>query len=270
MEVEQFTSKGIGRMNEDVLLVAEPVFGVFDGVTSLDEYSDPDGKTGGLLAASLARDAFAERSDNLTSAALRASADIEQAMRGRHIDTTKGTSRWGTAAAVVRIGPATIAWIRIADCSVLFLHANGEITALVDDAQIHRDALRLCVPYARRRTPHYFELLVPKLRENRNRANRDYGVLNGDPRVEEFIASGTVPRADVRAILLHTDGFATPKADPDAPDDYAGIMRSVLQSGLAVTAQEIRRQQEADPECWAYPRFKKSDDIAAMLIKLTP
>ena len=53
-QVSSLLEKGSSGINEDVILRDAPIFGVFDGATSLGESSLIDGASGGLMAARLA------------------------------------------------------------------------------------------------------------------------------------------------------------------------------------------------------------------------
>jgi len=52
--VETLHEQGSGLQNEDVLLRADDLLGVFDGATSLDGFLDKNGASGGYRAAQLA------------------------------------------------------------------------------------------------------------------------------------------------------------------------------------------------------------------------
>jgi hypothetical protein len=59
-----------------------------------------------------------------------------------------------------------------------------------------------------------------------------------------------------------------PKEDPSAPDDLSGLVHWYLEGGLSNVRDRIREIEASDPNCWKYPRYKKSDDIAAIAIKI--
>jgi hypothetical protein len=69
-------------------------------------------------------------------------------------------------------------------------------------------------------------------------------------------------------ILLMTDGFAV-LADQYGAYDSAGLVRDALDKGLQALGQEIRAIENADAGGAAHPRFKKSDDATALLMRLT-
>ena len=59
IKVENVLEQGTGAKMEDVLLIQDNIFGVFDGATSLDGWTTQNGTTGGLKAASIAAESFA-------------------------------------------------------------------------------------------------------------------------------------------------------------------------------------------------------------------
>src|SRR4029079_19205507 len=87
MKVDFLTERGSGSVNEDQILMAEPVFGVFDGATSLNKYVDQSGKTGGLLASSIAKETFMKNDKSLLALAMEANGSILHAMQQKGIDT---------------------------------------------------------------------------------------------------------------------------------------------------------------------------------------
>lgn len=58
MRIEYILEQGSGAQNEDYLIMDGDIHGVFDGATSLDGAVFEHGRTGGLLAASIAGEAF--------------------------------------------------------------------------------------------------------------------------------------------------------------------------------------------------------------------
>ena len=47
-------------------------------------------------------------------------------------------------------------------------------------------------------------------------------------------------------------------------------MQAVLDRGLDVLGEELRAIENADAKGEKFPRFKKSDDCTALLLRLTP
>jgi hypothetical protein len=69
-------------------------------------------------------------------------------------------------------------------------------------------------------------------------------------------------------LLLMTDGFAV-LADQYGAYDPAGLVRAAVDKGLQELGREIRAIENADSGGAAHPRFKKSDDATALLMRLT-
>ncbi len=78
--VNQAYDKGSGSMNEDALLIKDNLFVVFDGATILDKYVNKDGKTGGWLAAKIAKETFSSQKAPLEKLALMTNNHIRQEM----------------------------------------------------------------------------------------------------------------------------------------------------------------------------------------------
>jgi len=69
-------------------------------------------------------------------------------------------------------------------------------------------------------------------------------------------------------VLLLTDGFSS-LVDRYRVYDAGGSVRAALDKGLQELAREIRAIENEDAGGAAHPRFKKSDDATALLLRLT-
>ena len=68
-------------------------------------------------------------------------------------------------------------------------------------------------------------------------------------------------------ILVMSDGMSCLISDY-AAYDAAGLFAAAERIGLGGLFQEIRQIENADPDCARYPRFKKSDDASAILLRV--
>ena len=109
--------------------------------------------------------------------------------------------------------------------------------------------------------------LAPLIRENRRWKNRPggYGVLTADASCLAFAETARRPAAAATHLLLATDGFYR------LVDTYhmltAGeLMQAALERGLAPLHAALRRLEDSDAECLAFPRLKARDDATAMLV----
>jgi hypothetical protein len=49
--------------------------------------------------------------------------------------------------------------------------------------------------------------------------------------------------------------------------EVSGLLRAAVQKGLPQLGLELRAVEDSDPEGRRFPRFKKSDDATAVLLK---
>ena len=116
--------------------------------------------------------------------------------------------------------------------------------------------------------------ITPKLtaliRDNRRWKNRPggYGVLMADPACLAFAETVRRPAADVTHLLLATDGFYR-LVDTYRMLTAGELMQAALERGLAPLYAELRRIEDADPECLSHPRLKARDDATALLVRVT-
>ena len=124
-KIQKIYSQGSGKTNEDVLLIKKNLFAVFDGATSLVGYADKIGKTGGRIAAEIAKDIFSKNSGSLKNLAIEANNKIRAVMIEGGINTNNKEEIWSTCFAAVRIKRQEIEYASIADCLILVIFQDN-------------------------------------------------------------------------------------------------------------------------------------------------
>lgn len=271
MRVDQLYEKGVGKINEDAVVIGTTRFGVFDGVSSRNGYIDERGQTGGYIAAHIAKETFEESGHSLVETAMLANQRIEDAMQGRGIDIAKKENRWGTTMAVIDIQTSekTFDWAQIADSLILVIYRDETFKQLIEGDYDHdRRIMMLWKKLADEHAEGIRDKLDSDIRQLRQTVNINFGVLNGESVAPTFIRTGRESLDNVAHILIFTDGLLVPKEDPEATDDFSQTVKLFLEGGLAHMHDYVRSIEETDPNCWKYPRYKKSDDIAAVALSL--
>jgi hypothetical protein len=113
------------------------------------------------------------------------------------------------------------------------------------------------------------EAFLPALRAARNTVNTDRGgYLFGPDVTAADHAAGQIVEVDAGThLLLVTDGFLALASDYGRYD-IASLLDAAKRLGLPALAQELRAIEDADPEGRRFPRFKKSDDATAVLLRV--
>jgi hypothetical protein len=114
------------------------------------------------------------------------------------------------------------------------------------------------------------DAFLTPLREHRNRCNGGGGawVLAPDARCAEHARNFSFTAPARTWLLLATDGFMTLVTDYDRYDG-GSLMDAAVTDGLKPLLEELRWVEDADPEGLRYPRFKKSDDATALLLRVS-
>lgn len=89
-----------------------------------------------------------------------------------------------------------------------------------------------------------------------------------DPACAEHARAFSWTLARPAHILLMTDGFSA-LVDRYRAYDAGGLVRAALDKGLQELGRELRAIENADTGGDKHPRFKKSDDATALLMRLT-
>ncbi|WP_433468079.1 hypothetical protein [Spirillospora sp. CA-128828] len=88
-----------------------------------------------------------------------------------------------------------------------------------------------------------------------------------DPAVADAAITGTVPAADLRRVLLLTDG-ATRLADLFGVTDWAGLAALAVDPGPARLIERTREIERTDPRAVRWPRTKVHDDATVAVCDL--
>ena len=174
--------------------------------------------------------------------------------------------------AVASAGAIDFLWY--GDCAAIVCHADGrcEIVGEAIDkrARESRGVKKLAdttgeAPAA----VSLRETFLPALRNARNRVNTVKGGYLFGPEViaadhAQMARLGIEPGAH---LLLTTDGFLALASDYGCYD-IATLVDAAKTKGLSKLGEELRAVEDADAEGRKFPRFKKSDDATAVLLKV--
>lgn len=264
--VSSILEHGSSELNEDVLLEAGDVYGVFDGSTSLDKRRFQDDQTGGLLAASTAARSFQSSHLSLKQTAEKANKKIRLAQLREDIDIKNRHLLWSTSLAVIRLEEDRFEYCQTGDALILLILQDGTHKLVTPDIDIDRDTLMLWKKLRTSDETSQQKALAEQIRKVRLEMNVSYGVLNGEPEAVSFLHHGYVDLTNVSDVLLFTDGLHLPRENPQEEHDWDSFIEIYREGGLQAIRDFVRETQNQDPACHKYPRFKCHDDIAAVAI----
>ena len=279
MDFQVISNKGSGSVNEDVLLVADPLFGVFDGATSLRPYKDKQGRTGGYLAASLARNFFfrgSQGKEELYSLALKANKAIVDSMLISELNVNDKLNLWGTTATVDLVKETTFDWLQIGDSAGLVIYDDHSFKPFVEYHEHDKGWQSLWKKLAeegmlREDVVERIKQEVEQLRKTTN-VSGGYGALNGEEGMTDFLQFGTRSLKGVKHILLFTDGLMIPKEDPSQREKFREMVDLFLEGGLEHVMGYVRNVERNDKPGGVAPRrfykhfYKQHDDIGAIAL----
>lgn len=165
--------------------------------------------------------------------------------------------------------------VDLGDCRLFALDAAGQVHALggPDDAV---DAEAASAAKARdqqggRPDQDLYRTgdVIAHLRAQRAAQNADprHAVFSLDPGCADRARAWTLPLARPAHVLLASDGFAA-LADRYGAYDPESLMRAALSKGVHALASELRAIESDDAGGARHPRFKRSDDATALLLRL--
>ncbi|MFJ8055713.1 protein phosphatase 2C domain-containing protein [Streptomyces sp. NPDC096142] len=246
-----------GRPNEDFASVGLPASGQGGSLVVLDGVTPPKGGTGCLhsvpwytarLGGALTELTVSCR--DLTLAEILSRAILRTAEA--HAPTCDLSHPRTPQATVVlaRWSPAEIEYLVLSDSALLAENPSGEVTALLDDrlSRLPRSALATDA------------VIDTTLR------NKEGGFFTAaaDPSVAERAVTGTLPRAEVRALAALTDG-ATRWVEKFGEGDWADCCALVRKEGAAELVGRVRALERADAEERRHLRRSKTHDDATVV-----
>jgi hypothetical protein len=159
------------------------------------------------------------------------------------------------------------------DCAGLLRHADGRLEVLghafAAKAREAKGAAKAASELQRAPVAEgSLEPYLPLLRSERNRMNSGTRwAFSPDPRAAEHVQKARVAAGNGAHLLLASDGFLALVSDYRAFTAETLFQRA-LTRGLCTLGEELRAIEDADAEGRKFPRFKKSDDATAVLLRL--
>ncbi len=266
-KVEYVWEQGSGIIDEDVVLMKDNIFGVFDGASSINGQLFSDGTSGGFLAARQAAEVFKLNRGSLLQMADKANQLIRNHMSVFAVDMQKKWKLWSTSMAVVRVEDDHFDWCQIGDCLILIIKRDGSFHMLVQDPGQDEETFAEWKKLSPSPDENILELLRDTIIQVREKMNIEYGSLNGEKEALDFVKCGRESLEDVSDILLYTDGLFLPSLDNEKQDGNMERFISLYhQGGVGEILRHVRSMQRNDLSCRLYPRFKIHDDAAAVAI----
>ncbi|CAG7634531.1 protein phosphatase 2C domain-containing protein [Paenibacillus allorhizosphaerae] len=252
------------REAEDAYVVNERagVFGVFDGVTPMDDYKDDEGHNGAFIASNLFREHFARLSGPCDAAAelVEANRRLRERMHSSQLDMTQRHLLWSTCAVVAVVHNNKASYAHVGDCMIIALDNRGNTTVLtkdyVDGVLARAEAKRTLDRKQGVFVPEeaYFQEQAHQQAYQRWMANtpEGYAVANGMEEMGQYIQIGTVETAELQSLLLISDGMVYPEGR------HEEVIHKVLEIGLEAYMLEM--------EDWERSHRVRPDDKTAILL----
>lgn len=162
----------------------------------------------------------------------------------------------------------------LGDCRCFALDADGAAHSAgsrehgTDDEQERaRAASKRSGAAASLRDPDTMTMLRA-VRAKHNESDGAYWVFGVQPECADRARLWTLPVKRPAHVLLCTDGFSA-LVDRYGVYDAGSLVHAALNKGLQELGRELRAIESADAGGAQHPRFKKSDDATALLLRLT-
>jgi serine/threonine protein phosphatase PrpC len=270
------------KLNEDFLAQGAGAAVVMDGATPLGDSLMPGPSDAAWIAQFGSRRLIAhlEQGDGARKALRRALADTQKSLAA--LSRHPPEEMWQTPCASMMLAVAAsesgrgseIELLWYGDCAALLKQEGAAVTVVGETfAKRAAEAMRARAvakqhnlsPASGFNRPEF----IGNLRAVRNRINSgSYWLFSPDARAASHASRRVIKAAPGAALLLATDGFLALASDYGVYDADS-LMAAALSNGLAAMGEELRAIEAGDGGGDKFPRFKKSDDATALLLRLT-
>ncbi len=265
------------KPNDDAFCHSQTLAAVFDGATRLGEQILPVDSDAAWIARRGAEGLIAYEAPNLSLREIlhRAAADAEKLFLELRLRPQKETYEIPFASMMLVAEAAQGAralWF--GDCAALVKRPHEDFQ-IVGEAFARRErearelvhlasASGVTAPASSRNRPEFLAFL----RAERNGVNGKPGrwLFSPDAQCAEHAKELAFASPPGTRLLLTTDGFLALASDYGRYD-AEGLLEAASAKGLRALYNELREIEAADPEGRRYPRFKKSDDATAVLLR---
>jgi len=265
------------KANEDAFGHRDAAAVVIDGATMLGDGLMPGPSDAQWIAQFGARRLMAhlEGGDGARKALRAALADTQKSFEALRRHPPEDV--WQTPCASMMLAvenESRLEFLWFGDCAALVKHGDGPVVAVgetMDKRAAEADRARAIAkeknlsPASGLRRPEF----IDALRAARNRINSGNNWLfSPDVRAASHVSRRIVKLSPGSTVLLATDGLLALASDYGA---YSAdrLMAAALDKGLAALGEELRAIEAGDEGGDKFPRFKKSDDATALLLRLT-
>jgi hypothetical protein len=168
---------------------------------------------------------------------------------------------------------AEVEFLWFGDCAALVKQGDGPVTVMGETFDKRAaEAMRAQAIAKEKNLSPASGLSRPEfigtLRAARNRINSgDYWLFSPDARAASHVSRRIAKAGPGATLLLATDGFLALASDYGVYSADS-LMAAALSKGLAVMGEELRVIEAGDTGGDKFPRFKRSDDATAVLLRL--
>lgn len=260
LKVKKIYDPGTATPLEDKFIVKPPFYGVFDGVSGLyDPNIGPrrfQGLSGGQMVVRIIEETFkaAKPSESLYSVLRNASKKIREFAHREKLDIRAGQQP-GADFAAVKIGREEIEIVQAAASFAVVLLKNGKIVA-TPNQNYHFEKIqfeimeRIVRKYKGDKKliwPKYLPIAIALRKNTVNRkTGRRYVLINGQKVSEALWYRRTIPRDQVKLILLFTDGMTDFRETKNAQKMAKTMVSTYQKSGLQGMLKRSRKLESKD------------------------
>lgn len=278
MEVESLYDQGTSEYKEDGYFLADPFYGVLDGVSMPYSPKYPpimfDGKSGGEMVARTTEKMFTKmpRSFSVKKAISTVNKVIGEIQKTRGISLARSDLLAGVAFTIIKVNDAEIEVAQAGDCFALWVTNDNEIGITRNQTHNHDTEMNAEIELIMREVAIEKAICLKRATEseliairgetwnrfcktsrqarlqdvNNPKSRRCFGLLNGQPHLLNTMWHCKLPRNDIQTLLLFSDGMVPWSIMKSVRNEEiaAMVVKTYQKSGLKGLLAATRTQEE--------------------------
>lgn len=217
------------------------LFGVFDGVTPIDDYKNESGHNGARVASYLFKQYFEQKKEitELKNVFIEANRQLQDEMKANHRwDLDNKHLLWSTCGVALLVTETNVHFAQVGDCMALCSDEYGDVTMLTHDTvknNYQRAKLRWESDRKKGLPVPPLDTAYQKQAYGRSMANTQngYSVANGMDEMAHYVATGSIPRKGLKYVLIVSDGMFHPEQKEER------VLTNILTDGIAEYAKSL-------------------------------
>ncbi len=268
---------GRHKREEDAIIMKYPFYGAIDALSAPHSHREPpmlfDGRTGGEMIAATAVEVFQKAKANISLESYTSIINIVvgKTIKAHGLPLENAGRIPGACFAIAKVKENVLNFLQFGDCLIFWRYRSGKIGYTPNPVYSHeKKTMEIREEILRRNGNNEEEMwtefapILAKLRQqdiNNPQSKDSYYVLNGQPILEKYWNSFSLPIENLEIIILCSDGFFP--YEETSPERLPGLAKRLINDyqdkGLTLEEMLIKKRTNG----------KKPDEATGIVLEFS-